>query len=237
MNFLEKLIFGNKPDALMRKPRRAIYAQMYNVKLVWNCSKYEDFGIERLFRLFLVCAQFVLPGLYIREISGRCSVLARKISVEIYVIVKILLYLLILFCFQPKVWWSWISIYLIIDTVLYLLGLIFLNTEYRKPASYKRNLLMTFINYVEIILGFATIYYSAFKDYIFNLQSSIDAIYFSFISATTIGYGDMYPLSNLAKFACIIQSFLSFLFAVFFIGVFLANFDKSGYINNSNKKL
>ena len=96
---------------------------------------------------------------------------------------------------------------------------------------------MAFINYVEIILGFAAIYYSAFKGAIRGLQSSIDAIYFSFISATTIGYGDMYPLSDLAKFTCIIQSFISFLFVVFIIGVFLSNFDKLGYINNTNKKL
>ena len=95
---------------------------------------------------------------------------------------------------------------------------------------------MVIINYIEISLGFATIYYSALKDAICGLNSSIDAIYFSFISATTIGYGDMQPITNLAKLTCVAQSFISFLFTVFIIGIFLSNFDKLGYINNNNKK-
>lgn len=95
---------------------------------------------------------------------------------------------------------------------------------------------MVIVNYIEISLGFAAIYYCAFKDAIYGLESSIDAIYFSFISATTIGYGDMRPITNLAKFTCVVQSVISFLFTVFIIGIFLSNFDKLGYINNNNKK-
>ena len=152
MKFIEKLIYGNRHTELKGKPQRTIYAQIEHIKSVWDCKKYEDFGIERLFRLVLVCTQFIFPGLYIRDVSGRYNVLTRKLWVEGYVIAKVILYLIILFYLSPKIWYCWVIIYLLIETFMYLLGLIFLNTEYRQPASYKRNLLMVIVNYIEITL-------------------------------------------------------------------------------------
>ena len=115
MKFIEKLIYGNRHTELKQKPQRAIYAQIEHIKSVWNCKKYEDFGIERLFRLVLVCTQFIFPGLYIRDVSGRYNVLARKLWVEGYVIAKVILYLIILFYLSPKIWYCWVIIYLLID--------------------------------------------------------------------------------------------------------------------------
>ena len=107
MKFIENLICGNRHTALKRKPQRAIYAQIEHIKSVWDCKKYEDFGIERLFRLVLVCTQFIFPGLYIRDVSGRYNVLTRKLWVEGYVIAKVILYLIILFYLSPKIWYCW----------------------------------------------------------------------------------------------------------------------------------
>ena len=125
--FFKKLICGNEHNALKDKPLSAIKVQCNHVKSVWKCEKYKDFGIERLFRLFLVCIQFIFPGLYVRCISGRKNVLARKLWIEFYVIAKVILYLFILFNCQPKIWYCWVIIYLLLETFMYLLGLIFLN--------------------------------------------------------------------------------------------------------------
>ena len=236
MNFFKKIFVGNSGVIIDKKPKSAIKAQTENIKDVWNSKKYKDFGIERVLRLFLVCIQFLFPGLYIRYISGKRNTLTRKVCNEIYVLSKILLYLLFLFVFRTHSWYSYVCVYLMSETLCYLLGMIFLNTEYKKAASSRRNLLMTIVNFVEITLGFAAIYYCTFKESIFKLETSFDAIYFSFISATTIGYGEMYPKAGLSKFVCVSQSFVSFLFTVFIITIFLSNLNNSGFLNDAENQ-
>ena len=147
MNFFEKIIVGKSLERLDKKPKSAIIIQAENIKDVWNSKKYKDFGIERVLRLFLVCIQFLFPGLYIRCLSGMRNTLTRKVCNEIYVLAKITLYLFFLFVFQPHSWYSLVCVYLISETFCYLLGLIFLDAEYKKAASYRRNLLMTIINF------------------------------------------------------------------------------------------
>lgn len=235
MGFIRKFFIGNSGNILNKRPKSAIKTQLGNIQNVWNSKAYTDFGIERIMRLFLVCIQILFPGLYIREWSGRNSTLKRKMFNEIYVIMKIILYILLLFVSKITSWISCICLYLMTETFCYLLGLIFLNTEYKRAASYRRNLLMAILNYVEITLGFATIYYHSFKDSIENLNTAIDSIYFSFISATTIGYGEMFPNTAWAKLVCVSQSFLSFLFAVIIIGIFLSNLNNRGFLNNGRK--
>jgi len=232
MKFIRKLFYGNVSFPLA-KANNAVKLQIKNLESVWNSKTYNDFGIERIFRLFLVLIQFAFLGLYVRDITGRRSVLCRKIGNEVYVIVKILIYLTILFCGISRHWLSYICLYLITETICYLLGLIFLNTEYSKPISYKRNLLLTMINYIEITFGFACIYYCSFLNSIQNITSALDSVCYSFTAATTVGYGSMFPVTNLAKTTYVFQSVISLFFVIFIFSVFVSSINEKGYINKS----
>ena len=97
---------------LRRIPKNAYCRQIKHIKAVWNSEQYEDFGIERILRLFLVSIQFIFPGMFIRYISGLKNVFIRKICIEVYVIIKIALYILLLFYFDSRNWYCWICIYL-----------------------------------------------------------------------------------------------------------------------------
>ncbi|MCP4956955.1 Ion channel [Photobacterium aquimaris] len=79
--------------------------------------------------------------------------------------------------------------YLLLETLLYLLDVIFLSDIYSPPISRKRSYLMLVINYIEVCLGFAVLYKATGG--VSELVSNFAAIYFSFITATTIGYGHM----------------------------------------------
>ncbi|QFU25478.1 two pore domain potassium channel family protein [Shewanella sp. YLB-09] len=86
---------------------------------------------------------------------------------------------------------------------------------------------MVMINYVEICLGFGVLY-EGFAS-IDGLKGSIDAIYFSFITATTIGYGDMLPNDLKSKVLVITQS----MYTLVLIGLVLTNFTSN--INYKNE--
>jgi hypothetical protein len=238
-NFISKLSVGNScnnnNDLTEPLTDNSITKQITHIKEVWNSNEYPDYGIERALRLFLVCVQIIFPGLYIRAIAK--TRLDRKMLNEFYVNLKIFIYIIFL-CVPLPQWISYICIYLIAETLCYLLGLIFLEPEYKNPAySYKRNLILVIINYIEITLGFAVIYFHGFTiDAIPELKTSIDAIYFSFISTTTVGYGDMHPITNWSKITCATQSLISFLFVVFFISKFLSNFNKDNTPNDKSQK-
>ncbi len=64
MRFLKKLFLSNWSTEF-RCVRPAITIQNDHLKAVWNDEKENTFGIERLFKLFLVLSSYVFPGLYL----------------------------------------------------------------------------------------------------------------------------------------------------------------------------
>lgn len=60
------------------------------------------------------------------------------------------------------------------------------------------------------ILAFALIYHSLPKGSFNKPMSLFDSLYFSTITHTTLGYGDFYPESKMAKSLSSIQSFVMF---------------------------
>jgi hypothetical protein len=90
---------------------------------------------------------------------------------------------------------------------------------YVKPRSYRRNILMLFFNYIELSLCFAVIYggLHLLGD---APKSVIDYIYFSIVTSTTIGYGDLHPVSNLGKVLVSMQAVMVLAFVVLFLNFF-----------------
>ena len=80
-------------------------------------------------------------------------------------------------------------------------------------------------NYCEIIIGFAVLYLATYSIGYSNsnkiITTPIEALYFSTVTITTLGYGDMIPISPLGQKLALLEPLLGFILVVLVIGVFL----------------
>jgi uncharacterized membrane protein YtjA (UPF0391 family) len=211
--------------------------QCENLKKIKGNIEYQAFGIEWLIRYGLQLFAFIAPaGIVKWRTDGKPLILRRK-DIEWFVFFKVVfIFLMVHFSFTKSLWVLLPICYLSLDTLHALLCRIFLDDLWRKETSPKRNLLLAFVNYLEIILCFAAIYHSAeqrrshCESSLFVISDSIKvtqcpeltphlAVYFSFVTAATVGYGDISPkTAGLQRIVCV-QIFLS----LFLIAVIVAN--------------
>lgn len=221
------LFFGNESEKAY-KPNPFYKKQVKNLKDIWENKTYNDFGIERIFRIILQLLAFIIPSSLVRQFSGINNLINRKLIIEFWGISKLVYYYFILLEFdktRSKLFLI-ISIILTFDTLHFLISRIFLNDVFRQAISYKRSLMMTFINYAEICMCYAFIY--AYIDHtntnientIFIVNSKItnlQAIYFSFVTSATIGYGDIAPKNPFVMKIVISQIIISLFLVVVII--------------------
>ena len=210
----KKLIFGKQNLDKGNLPKHVHH--FTKIKNVWDSTHAPDFGIERLLRLFLAGSKVLFIGIYLDYLTKNLSLYKRKLIAELYVVFKTFFPLCILYFGL----WDYsvlllLNIYLLIETFLYIFHKIFVpEHDYGKMAN--RSIILLFFNFIEVIASFAVIYASG--DYLNQpIQNWIDALYFSFITGVTIGYGDFYPVNENGKIIVIAQilSTMAFLFLFF----------------------
>ncbi len=248
--FFKILFFGNETD-LENRPNPYYEKQKQNLKDIWENKYYNDFGIERLFRILLQLLAFIVPSGIFRCISGTNNIIRRRLTIEALGIGKVLYYYFILSFYDKttNLGFLILSIILTADTLQFLASRIFLTDVFREPISHKRSLLMAFINYIEICYCFAFIY--AFIDHtnsdlstpIFLVNSSteikhisnLQALYFSFVTSATIGYGDITPKNENVMRLVILQIVISLFLVVVIISNVTSKIEDKTFYNKINK--
>lgn len=209
-------------------PRPAIWRQKRLVIDIFNAKENQFkhlFGFEWLICLILSASQFFFPTLYIRHFLGK-KLYSRKIWIERWALFKPILLSSFLFLSIFNNIVMGIALYFLLDLYLYLLGLVFLSHYYSAGISRTRNILLLQVNCVESSLGFSLLYmcldclhFSDGKE----VSSAIDALYFTLITATTVGFGD---IASYCRAAVILQVVCSFLFISVVLTTFLNKEDK-----------
>ena len=234
-HFLRKLLLGKitKDDKPLLKIN-PIQKRILNIQSIWNNDHQEDNGIEKIFRLFLSISQLVFPGVYIKYIFSRKNYEYQDIAMDFYIILKLLFPIYILKNnLQDQNILIYIMVYVLLETVLYIPTLIFASDMLSRPKSYKRSMLLLFLNYLEIVFAFAVLY--TLGD---NMNKPFthwfDAVYFSIITANSVGYGDFYPVTPFAKVLVSIQAMFFLSFVVLFLNFFSAKVKNKGYFDNED---
>lgn len=86
---------------------------------------------------------------------------------------------------------------------------------------------------LNIVISFAQIYYNIFiannnAIYLHSLGNiKINFIYFSCMTLTTTGYGDIFPVSNIAKIFCSIEALMGWLLIALILGIIISIINKN----------
>jgi hypothetical protein len=232
-NIIRKLLLGNITKA-ERPILNPIQKRIQNIKSIWNNDHQEDNGIEKIVRLFLSSSLLFFPGIYIKYLAAKKGAEYEDLALDSYVLLKVALPLLILINhWQNNYFILTVMVYVMLETVLYIPTLIFASDLFSKPRSYKRSMLLLFFNYIEMVFAFGVLY--SCNDYLNKpFTHWFDAVYFSTVTSTTIGFGDFYPVKTFGKVLVSIQSILVLLYVVLFLNFFSTKIKSKGYFDQDN---
>jgi hypothetical protein len=230
---IKKLLLGKNPNDEQTKidPLRK---RIQNIKAIWNNDHQDDNGIEKIIRLLLSTSQLLFPGIYIKYWAYKKGNQYQDLALDIYILLKVSYPILILTHeWQYNKWMVYGLIYLMLETVLYIPTLIFASDLFSKPRSYKRSMLLLFFNYLEIVFSYAVIYTCG--NYLNKpFTHWFDAVYFSIITSSSIGYGDFYPETTFGKVLVSSQALLFLFFVILFLNFFSSKIKAKGYFDHES---
>jgi len=206
--------------------------QWNKIKSIW--LEKNIFGIEKWISRIIPLFRYISISFYISCIINcielKCCKKNRNLAnkfIDLYIILKILFVIFLLFI-QILPCSNIYIFYLLIETLTILIE-VFLITDYTKPpVSIKRSILILFINFQEMVLYFAVLYlyYNAIE----NIKCSLQAIYFSYSVAMTLGFGDFNAQhSKSGKILVIIQLIITSIFIFMLFSYFLSRYKEKNH--------
>ena len=234
MSVVKKLLVG-KVNKITHHNISPLKKTILNIRAIWNNDHEEDNGIEKIVRLFLSSSQLLFPGIYIKHFANKLGHEYKDLAMDFYILAKVVFPILILTNeWQTNNYVVYILIYILLETIFYIPTLIFASDLFSQPRSYKRSMLLLFFNYLESILAFAVFYRTG--NYLnAPLNHWFDAIYYSFVTSSTIGYGEYYPTTVEGKIFTILQVFLFLCFVILFMNFFSSKLKSKGYFSEKTE--
>lgn len=188
------------------------------MKQLWNRSHEWGFrGLERILMMIIMWLKLCFPSFWIRHYADLRWHVARNRLIEQYVVgVTMMMLCILAFGGWTHPIWLFLTAYTFADLIVYLLWLILLSNLNHSQPNLRRNLILLWINTVEIIAAYAIFYLGTNSLYHAGsselVQSGLDAFYFSIATFATVWYGDMVTNWHVWHFIATCQILTSFLF-------------------------
>jgi hypothetical protein len=199
---------------------------LHTLKLLWyNEHPYENIsGLEKWFMIMIILAKMVMPSFWIRHYCEEHR--STRWIFEAYVMMKPIFFMLALFAWRySSIIICAITIYLMLDLFTYILWILALSDIFVKHISIRRNLILLWANYREIISGFALLYlhfdalaYGGIHKE--RVVWPLQAIYYSLSTFSTVWFGDITASNDVGTLLSIIQLIVS----IVFIGIILSSY-------------
>lgn len=234
MSRIKKLLVGKINEKYIQKTN-PLRKRILNIKAIWNNDHEDDNGIEKIVRLFLSSSQLLFPGIYIKYWANKFGHEYKDLAMDFYILAKVIFpFLILINNWQTNNYIVYVLTYILLETVLYIPTLIFASDLFSQPRSYKRSMLLLFFNYLESVLAFAVFYRTG--NYLnATLNHWFDAVYYSFVTSSTIGYGEYYPITMEGKIFTILQVFLFLFFVILFMNFFSSKIKTRGYFSDKTE--
>ncbi|MBA7674955.1 hypothetical protein ES703_83183 [subsurface metagenome] len=216
-----------------------------SIKLIWG-NDYPK-GVkgkknERLSLLAKVGMTLLLVRTYIDWGYGLRRVIIRKeresAFIEWYVLGRLMVLLIFLIVSWSSPCAKWIVAGLvgweIIGLILIPLRITLVDrlAEDWKPKSYERSFVLVLVNYFEMVVAFAYFYrhfglagYSSGDP----IKTVGEALYFSVVTITTLGYGDIEPVTIRGRVLASAEPILGIILLVLVLGIFLVELGRQKY--------
>lgn len=231
MSVLKKLLVG-KVSKTYRPKNNPIQKRILNIKSIWHNDHQDDNGIEKIARLFLSTSQLFFPGVYIKYLACKIGHEYQDLALDIYILLKVTLPFLILYNhWQGYTILIYLMVYVLSETLFYIPTLIFASDLFTRPRSYKRSMLLLFLNYIEIVAAFGVLY-TLGNNMNRPFTHWFDSIYFSLVSSNSIGFGDYYPITTYGKVLVSLQALFFLSFVVLFLNFFSTKVKSKGYFDS-----
>jgi hypothetical protein len=180
-----------------------------------HIMKENTFGLYRWSRLFLAGVRLLDLNYYMMLAFCRNTRDERSKYSEIYVYLRgFVLFIFASNCLLRGSVWFLIVPYLIITMFFHLMAITFIGNVYKEPISPYRSLLFVLFNYIEMNLGYASMY-RMWGEFVSNTSKGliqlcpIQSIYFSFSTSATVGYGDFTVTNAPGQILVILHIFMS----------------------------